>query len=108
MAAPRRAGARVRSCGCGCARHLLCRRKWLIAAADAAHPTSAHGRSTATAHAAPAHGATTAAHGAHGDEDEQPLGPVDVELWGAGVLATVIGLFMAICFVLATAGTGAY
>jgi hypothetical protein len=33
---------------------------------------------------------------------------VDIELWGAGVLATVIGLFMAICFVLATAGTGAY
>jgi hypothetical protein len=33
---------------------------------------------------------------------------VDVELWGAGALAAAIGLFMAICFVLATAGTGAY
>jgi hypothetical protein len=29
-------------------------------------------------------------------------------MWGAGVLATAVGLLVALCFVLATAGSGAY
>ena len=43
----------------------------------------------------------------HGHDDhghvEEPLGPVDVAAWGAGVLGVAIGLAVALCFVLATA-----
>lgn len=47
----------------------------------------------------------------HGDDhghsdDEQPLGPVDRAAWGAGVLGVVIGLVIAMCFVLATSLPG--
>ncbi len=41
-------------------------------------------------------------HGGHGS-DEEPLGPIDVAAWGAGVLGVAIGLVVALCFVLATA-----
>ena len=43
----------------------------------------------------------------HGHDDhghvEEPLGPVDVAAWGAGVLGVAIGLAVAVCFGLATA-----
>jgi hypothetical protein len=43
----------------------------------------------------------------HGHDDrghvEEPLGPIDVAAWGAGVLGIAIGLAVAFCFVLATA-----
>ena len=43
----------------------------------------------------------------HGHDDhghvEEPLGPIDVAAWGAGVLGVAIGLAVALCFVLATA-----
>ncbi len=35
----------------------------------------------------------------HGDE---PLGPIDVAAWSAGLLGLVIGVVIAACFVLAT------
>jgi len=40
--------------------------------------------------------------------DAAGLGPVDVEMWGAGIVATLVGLLITIGFVLATAGAGAY
>lgn len=64
---------------------------------------AAHGSGHADPHAAAGHG------GSHGDAHaEAHLGPIDTAMWGAGVLATAIGLLVAICFVLATAGAGAY
>ena len=51
-------------------------------------------------------GAHGSGHEAGGDDDEP--GPIDVQLWGANILATGIGLLIAFCFVLATAGSGAY
>ena len=82
---------------------------------DPAHgaPAAAHASTAAPdAHGAVPHGDAhaAAAHGSgHGDTHaEERLGPVDTAMWGAGVLATAIGLLVAVCFVLATAGTGAY
>ena len=37
---------------------------------------------------------------AHGDE---PLGPIDVAAWGAGVLGVLVGVAIAACFAVATA-----
>jgi hypothetical protein len=58
---------------------------------------------------APGHAGADDAHATddHGHDDhahaEEPLGPIDVAAWGAGLLGIVIGLAVAICFVLATA-----
>ncbi len=46
-------------------------------------------------------------HGDDGEHDdhadgEEPLGPIDVAAWGAGLLGLVIGVVIAACFVLAT------
>ena len=40
-------------------------------------------------------------HEDHG-HTEEPLGPIDVAAWGAGLLGLVIGVVIAACFVLAT------
>ena len=40
-------------------------------------------------------------HENHG-HTEEPLGPIDVAAWGAGLLGLVIGVVIAACFVLAT------
>ncbi|MBA3235778.1 MAG: hypothetical protein H0T59_07295 [Chloroflexi bacterium] len=46
----------------------------------------------------------------HGHDDhgqaEEPLGPIDVQAWGAGALGLVIGLAVTACFVLATSVIG--
>lgn len=42
----------------------------------------------------------------HGDDHahaEEPLGPIDVAAWGAGIIGIAIGLAVAFCYVLATA-----
>jgi hypothetical protein len=41
-------------------------------------------------------------HDAHG-HDEEPLGPVGVPAWGAGVIGVLLGIAVAAAFVLATA-----
>ncbi len=41
----------------------------------------------------------------HGHDDngqDEPLGPVDVNAWGAGLLGVLLGLAVAAAFVLAT------
>ncbi len=44
-------------------------------------------------------------HDDHGHTDE-PLGPIDIQAWGAGALGVAIGLGVAACFVLATSAIG--
>ena len=66
------------------------------------HPDDVPGHAGAVAHH------TTDDHGEdHGHDDhaheEEPLGPIDVRAWGAGILGMVLGLAMTACFVLATA-----
>jgi hypothetical protein len=78
------------------------------------HP-AAHDDATGHNDAVPAHDA--ADHGAAGDHGaadhadahghdaghgEEPLGPIDVAAWGAGVFGVVIGIAIAACFMLAT------
>lgn len=45
-------------------------------------------------------------HDGHGHAEE-PLGPIDIQAWGAGALGVVIGLAVTACFVLATSVIGA-
>jgi hypothetical protein len=63
-----------------------------------------HAPAHALAHS-PALGAASAHDPAHTDET---LGPIDVPAWSAGLLGAAIALFMAACFLLATAGIGAF
>jgi hypothetical protein len=52
------------------------------------------------------HDASSSAGGGHGaGHDAEPLGPVDIEAWTAGVLGIALGLIVAVCFVFATAAT---
>lgn len=44
----------------------------------------------------------TAGHDEHG-HTEEPLGPIDLQAWGAGALGIGVGLVMTLCFVLGTA-----
>ena len=50
----------------------------------------------------------------HGDDhghddhahDEEPLGPIDLTAWGAGVLGIALGAAVAFCFAMATGYLG--
>ncbi len=67
-----------------------------------------------TEHGASAH--VSAGHAAvgHGDghdapqhgHDDMGLGPVDLRMWGAGLLGVLIGLAGALCFALSTGRLG--
>jgi hypothetical protein len=50
------------------------------------------------AHEAPAGHAAPAGHGAagHDDHGETPLGPVDAQAWGAGILGVAVGALVAV------------
>ena len=54
--------------------------------------SDAHGTSTAARD--PAHAA--AGHGGHGDAGEA-LGPIDIVMWGVGLLGVALGLLVALC-----------
>ncbi len=60
-----------------------------------ATPDSAEGHD---AHGAPAGHASAAGHGAvaHDDHGETPLGPVDAQAWGAGILGVAVGALVAV------------
>ncbi len=65
------------------------------------HADDAPGHAGAVAHHA------TDDHGDdHGHDDhahgEEPLGPIDVAAWGAGLLGLAAGLIVALCFALST------
>jgi hypothetical protein len=68
------------------------------------HQDDASGHGGAVAHHA------TDDHGdEHGHDDhahgEEPLGPVDVPAWGAGLVGVALGLAVAVAFMLATGPT---
>ena len=51
-----------------------------------------------------AHGHDVDGHDAYGDgHDDEPLGPINVPAWGAGLLGVLAGLAVAAAFMLATA-----
>ena len=65
------------------------------------HSTDTPGHPGAVAHHDPDdhgddHGHDDHAHG------EEPLGPIDVAAWGAGLLGLLVSVVIATCFVLAT------
>jgi len=69
--------------------------------ADVQHDADAPGHAGAIAHHA------TDDHGdEHGHDDhahaEESLGPIDGPAWGAGILGVLLGLAVAVAFVLAT------
>jgi hypothetical protein len=55
---------------------------------DPAHPATDHGQDD--------HG-----HGDHG-HGEEALGPIDITMWGVGILGVALGLLVAICAAFAT------
>jgi hypothetical protein len=61
------------------------------AAHDPAHPDSDHGHDDHDA-------------GAHGGDGRggEALGPVDVTMWGVGVVGVALGLLVAVCVAFAT------
>jgi len=68
---------------------------------DDQHLTDTPGHADAVAHHA------TDDHGdEHGHDDhahaEDPLGPIDVAAWGAGLIGVLLGLAVVLAFVLAT------
>jgi hypothetical protein len=69
------------------------------------HGADAPGHAGAVAHHEQAdHGEDPG--GAHGHDDhahgEEPLGPIDVAAWGAGIVGVAISVGIAACFVIAT------
>ena len=62
--------------------------------------THAAPQATAVSHG-PADGAIVHEH--LGEHEIDPLGPVDVQAWGAGLLGVALGLIVALGFVFATA-----
>jgi hypothetical protein len=57
-----------------------------------ATPDAGGPREEPAGHAAPAgHGAA-----AHDDHDDTPLGPVDAQAWGAGILGVAVGALVAV------------
>ena len=69
--------------------------------ADEQHRDDTPGHAEAVAHHATDDHGDDHGHDDHGHRDE-PLGPVDVNAWGAGLLGVVLGLAVAAAFVLAT------
>ena len=57
-------------------------------------PSETHTESPADEHA-------PAGHGEHG-HDEEPLGPPDIGLWGAGVGGIAVAIVIAACFAFST------
>ncbi len=71
------------------------------------HATDAPGHPAAAGgdHHDPADHGDDHGHDDHGHA-EAPLGPVDVAVWGAGILGLAIAVVVAACFALATSDFG--
>ena len=73
--------------------------------------TSPHGELDTPGHAGAVEHHLTSDHGDdHGHDDhahdDEPLGPIDIAAWGAGVLGIALGIVVAVCFALATSDIG--
>ena len=44
--------------------------------------------------------------GGHDDHDEEPLGPIDVQAWGALIAGAALGLAVAFCIAISTSYLG--
>lgn len=64
------------------------------------HDTDLAGHAGSVAHHATDDHGEEHGHDDHGHDDE-PLGPIDRLAWGAGVLGMVLGIAVAVAFVLA-------
>lgn len=72
-----------------------------------AHDDDAPGHPGAVAHHATDDHGDEHGHGDHSPDERahgagEALGPIDVFAWGAGALGVVLGLVVAVCFILAT------
>ena len=71
------------------------------------HATSPHaGESMVGPHGAADDHGEDHGHDDHAHDDSDPLGPIDLIAWGAGIFGIVLGLCVALAFVLATLPTG--
>lgn len=67
--------------------------------------TDLHNSSTGSGSTGAGHqGASHDDPGHEAAEEGEPLGPIDPLAWGAGALGVLLGLVVAACFALATAG----
>jgi hypothetical protein len=71
------------------------------------HDTDQPGHEGAVAHHAPDDHGEEHRHDDHAHGDGDFLGPIDVIAWGAGVIGVVLGLAVALAFLLATSGRAA-
>lgn len=76
----------------------------------ASNPQPQHGAAADHGASHGASGQTADGHGSGHDATRglEGPGPMDLRIWGAGILAAAAGLVVAACFVLATSGQGAY
>lgn len=71
---------------------------------DEPHGSARGGTPVQTSHG---QSGTSATHGDEaGGHDVEQLGPIDWTAWGLGALGVVVGLAIALCFVLATGRLG--
>jgi hypothetical protein len=69
------------------------------------HADDTPGHSGAVAHHSTDDHGDDHGHDDHAHPDE-PLGPIDIVAWGAGILGIAIGLVIAVCFAWATSAPG--
>ncbi len=63
--------------------------------------TDTHASTAPDSHAAAGHGAGHGGHDEHG-HDADTIGPIDVKMWGVGIVGVIAAVVVVACFVLAT------
>ena len=66
------------------------------------HDTDQPGHAGAVAHHAPDDHGEDHGHDDHAHSDSDPLGPIDLIAWGAGIAGIVLGLCVALVFWMST------
>lgn len=69
-----------------------------------AHDSDRPGHEGAVAHHASGDHGEDHGHDDHAHDDSEPLGPIDLIAWAAGIAGVVLGLCVALVFWIATAG----
>ena len=70
------------------------------------HTDDLPGHAGAVAHHAPDDHGEDHGHDDHAHGDDEPLGPIDIWAWGAGILGVAIGIVIAACLAIGTSGLG--
>jgi hypothetical protein len=68
------------------------------------HDSDRPGHEGAVAHHSPDDHGEDHGHDDHAHDDTEPLGPIDLIAWGAGIAGVVLGLTVALVFALSTGG----